>query len=106
MLGVEAFPSVEDKSPAKGSLSFIENVVDASTGTIMMKATFSNQDRRLWPGQFVNVTITLAVQQDVTVVLRGLYRPASRAGTSTSSKEMWQSFGLLLQDRLPGPYGR
>jgi multidrug efflux system membrane fusion protein len=70
-LGVEAFPSVEDKSPAKGSLSFIENVVDASTGTIMMKATFSNQDRRLWPGQFVNVTITLAVQQDVTVVPTG-----------------------------------
>ena len=70
-LGVEALPSVEDKSPAKGSLSFIENVVDASTGTIMMKASFPNHDRRLWPGQFVNVTITLAVQQDVTVVPAG-----------------------------------
>ncbi len=70
-LGVEAFLSAEDKSPVKGSLSFIENVVDASTGTIMMKATFSNQDRRLWPGQFVNVTITLEVQQDVTVVPTG-----------------------------------
>ena len=70
-LGVEALPSVEDKSPAKGRLSFIENVVDASTGTIMMKASFPNHDRRLWPGQFVNVTITLAVQQDVTVVPTG-----------------------------------
>lgn len=70
-LGVEALLAADDKNPAKGSLTFIENVVDASTGTIMMKATFSNQDRRLWPGQFVNVTITLEVQQDVTVVPTG-----------------------------------
>lgn len=70
-LGVEAFLSAEDKSPAKGSLSFIENLVDTSTGTIMMKAAFPNQDRRLWPGQFVNVIITLAIQQNMTVVPSG-----------------------------------
>lgn len=70
-LGVEAFLSAEDKVPAKGSLSFIDNTVDTSTGTIMMKATFSNQDRRLWPGQFVTVVMTLAVQQDVAVVPTG-----------------------------------
>lgn len=67
-LGVEAFLSAEDKSPAKGSLSFIDNTVDTSTGTIMMKASFPNQDRRLWPGQFVNVVMTLTVQQDAIVV--------------------------------------
>ena len=67
-LGVEAFLSAEDKVPAKGSLSFIENTVDTTTGTIMMKASFPNQDRRLWPGQFVNVVMTLAVQQDAVVV--------------------------------------
>jgi len=72
----------------------------------MMKASFPNHDRRLWPGQFVNVTITLAVQQDVTVVRRELCRPASRASMSMSLKEMLQSFGLLLQDGLSGPYGR
>ena len=70
-LGVEAFLSAEDKVPAKGSLSFIDNTVDTSTGTIMMKATFANQDRRLWPGQFVNVVMTLAIQKDVAVVPSG-----------------------------------
>jgi multidrug efflux system membrane fusion protein len=67
-LGVEAFLSAGDKSPAKGSLSFIDNTVDTSTGTIMMKASFPNRDRRLWPGQFVNVVMTLTVQQDAVVV--------------------------------------
>jgi multidrug efflux system membrane fusion protein len=67
-LGVEAFLSAEDKNPAKGGLSFIDNTVDTSTGTIMMKASFPNQDRRLWPGQFVNVVMTLTVQQDAIVV--------------------------------------
>lgn len=75
-LGVEAFLSSEDKVPAKGSLSFIENTVDTTTGTIMMKASFPNQDRRLWPGQFVNVVMTLAIQQDAVVV------PSSAVQTS------------------------
>ena len=67
-LGVEAFLSQEDKNPSKGSLTFIDNAVDTTTGTIMMKASFPNRDRHLWPGQFVNVVMTLAVQQDVAVV--------------------------------------
>lgn len=67
-LGVEAFISAEDKDPAKGSLSFIDNTVDTTTGTIVMKASFPNQDRRLWPGQFVNIVMTLTVQQDAVVV--------------------------------------
>jgi len=67
-LDVEAFLSAEDKSPVSGSLSFIDNAVDKATGTIALKATFLNQDRRLWPGQFVNVVMTLAVRKDATVV--------------------------------------
>ena len=67
-LGVEAFLSSEDRSPVSGSLSFIDNAVDRATGTIMLKASFPNQDRRLWPGQFVNVVMTLALRKDATVV--------------------------------------
>jgi len=70
-VGVEAFLSADDKSPSRGSLSFIDNAVDRATGTIMMKASFPNQDRRLWPGQFVNVVVTLAVRQNVIVVPSG-----------------------------------
>jgi multidrug efflux system membrane fusion protein len=65
---VEAFLSTEDKIPVSGSLSFIDNAVDKATGTIMLKATFPNQDRRLWPGQFVNVVVTLAIRENATVV--------------------------------------
>jgi membrane fusion protein, multidrug efflux system len=67
-LQVEAFLSAEDTIPAKGNLSFTDNTVDRATGTIMMKAVFPNRDRRLWPGQFVNVVMTLAIQQNVTVI--------------------------------------
>ena len=50
-----------------GELSFIDNAVDPSTGTIQLKATFPNHDRALWPGQFVNVTLDLALERDALV---------------------------------------
>lgn len=67
-LRVEAFSSEEEKTPSSGTLNFIDNTVDRTTGTIMMKASFPNQESRLWPGQFVNVVMTLALRQDATVV--------------------------------------
>jgi membrane fusion protein, multidrug efflux system len=67
-LKVEAFISKEDKNPAEGRLAFIENIVDTATGTIKLKGAFDNRDRRLWPGQFVHVVLTLAVQNNAVVV--------------------------------------
>jgi multidrug efflux system membrane fusion protein len=58
----------QPKSPITGALTFIENQVDAATGTISIKAKFANDDDQLWPGQFVNVTVTLGVQADTVVV--------------------------------------
>lgn len=54
--------------PAAGELSFINNTVDANTGTILLKGNFSNEDRRLWPGQFVNVALRLTSWENATVV--------------------------------------
>lgn len=51
-----------------GRLSFINNQVDTTTGTIVLKATFPNGDGRLWPGQFVTVRLILDVQQDVLTI--------------------------------------
>lgn len=53
---------------ATGQLSFIDNLVDSTTGTIKLKATFPNADHALWPGQFLNVVMTLRTIDHATVV--------------------------------------
>jgi multidrug efflux system membrane fusion protein len=52
---------------AAGALTFVNNTVDPSTGTIQLKATFDNADNLLWPGQFVEVELTLTTEQAVVV---------------------------------------
>jgi multidrug efflux system membrane fusion protein len=64
---VVTMPSQPDK-PITGALTFVDNQVDAATGTIPLKATFANDDVRLWPGQFVNVNLTLGIQAHAVVV--------------------------------------
>ncbi|HET9177904.1 MAG TPA: efflux RND transporter periplasmic adaptor subunit [Terriglobia bacterium] len=67
-LRVLAYPSGDKANGSKGNLTFINNTVDANTGTIELKGTFQNSDRKLWPGQFVNVVVDLTVQRNATVV--------------------------------------
>lgn len=65
---VEAALSKVDDHPAEGLLTFIDNAVDRTTGTIRLKATFANKEKQLWPGQYVNVVMTLAAQPNAIVV--------------------------------------
>ncbi len=58
----------DESHPAEGKLSLLDNTVDTTTGTIRLKATFENSDERLFPGQFVNVVLTLGEQLQATVV--------------------------------------
>jgi membrane fusion protein, multidrug efflux system len=67
-LAVHAFIPNDNAGPATGYLNFIDNTVDQATGTIKLKAEFGNRDRRLWPGQFVDVALTLAQQPNAIVV--------------------------------------
>ncbi len=53
---------------SEGALSVIDNQIDPSTGTIRIKATFANEDLKLWPGQFVNVRLRLSIKKDAVVV--------------------------------------
>jgi len=46
-------------APEEGALTFVDNAVDTATSTILLKATFANRDDRLWPGQFVDIVVTL-----------------------------------------------
>jgi multidrug efflux system membrane fusion protein len=53
---------------ARGALTFVDNAVDTTTGTVVLKAEFANTDGQLWPGEFVNVTLVLDVQQNQLLV--------------------------------------
>ena len=67
-LAVKAKPQNEASAEETGTLTFIDNTVDATTGTIKLKGTFSNSDHKLWPGQFVRVTLRLTTQQNAVVI--------------------------------------
>ena len=66
-LTVMATPQGSDRS-STGRIAFIDNAVDQNTGTIRIKGTFPNEDGRLWPGQFVNVVVTLTTDPKAVVV--------------------------------------
>jgi multidrug efflux system membrane fusion protein len=68
---VEAVPAQTSIEPAQGTLTFIDNAVDTATSTILLKATFPNEDEKLWPGQFVDVTLTLGEESNRVVVPSG-----------------------------------
>jgi multidrug efflux system membrane fusion protein len=66
----DVFARVADDTapPIRGLLSFIDNHVDSTTGTVSLKAEFANLDGRLWPGEFANVSLVLGVQVDAIVI--------------------------------------
>jgi membrane fusion protein, multidrug efflux system len=80
-LEVEALTA--DKEVVKGVLKFIDNSVDMTTGTIKLKASFENQTRKLWPGQFVNVQSRLEVEPNRVVV------PARTVESGPEGKYLW-----------------
>jgi multidrug efflux system membrane fusion protein len=53
---------------SEGLLTFVDNTVETTTGTIRLKGTFENQEKYLWPGQFVNVVLTLYTQLNAFTV--------------------------------------
>lgn len=67
-LAVEALAEEDQRPLAQGKLTLIDNAIDATTGTIHLKAEFANADERLWPGEFVNVRLQLGVRSGVPTV--------------------------------------
>lgn len=67
-LPVQVALPARPEHPVTGTLSFINNTVNTTTGTIQLQATFPNDDGRLWPGQYVWVTLTLSKQPNAVVV--------------------------------------
>jgi membrane fusion protein, multidrug efflux system len=67
-LKVMAFPKGSRTGGAEGTLTFIDNGVDPTTGTVKLKATFANRDRKLWPGEYVDVVMDLSTIRDATII--------------------------------------
>ena len=81
---VEASPDANSGNPpAVGHLAFIDNAVNAATGTIRLKAVFANVDNALWPGEFVNVRLRLGMETGKTVV------PESSIQAGLDGKYVW-----------------
>jgi multidrug efflux system membrane fusion protein len=67
-LGVNVIAPDDKKTEVQGKLSFVDNTVDATTGTIQLKGLFDNQNQKLWPGQFVDTYLTLSERPDAVLV--------------------------------------
>jgi membrane fusion protein, multidrug efflux system len=67
-LHVSATIPQDSGRPVEGTLTFVDNIVDSTTGTIHLRGTFENSQNRLWPGLYVNVLLTLSQQSNATVV--------------------------------------
>ena len=67
-LRVVVLPARDSASAVQGVLSFVDNQVDTTTGTVLLKAKFPNRDGVLWPGEYVSVTLVLGMQNDAVVV--------------------------------------
>jgi membrane fusion protein, multidrug efflux system len=67
-LGVEAYSRDDQTKLATGKLVTIDNQIDPTTGTVKLKAVFDNHDLSLWPNQFVNIRLMLAVRKDAIVI--------------------------------------
>lgn len=88
-LAVRVTPPGTDEKPEVGELTFVDNAVDSATGTIRLKATFTNEEERLWPGQFANAVVTLADPEVLTVA-------ASAVQTSQTGQHVY----VVSADRI------
>lgn len=99
-LPVRASIPGDSREPVQGTLSFLDNAVDNSTGTIRLKGTFANGDGRLWPGQFVDVKLRLEDKPAAVVV------PSAALQTGQQGNYVWvvkQDGSVELRVVTPGP---
>lgn len=117
-ISVKASPEGVIKTESTGRLTSIDNAVDKTTGTIKLEATFDNKDLKLWPGQFVRMTVNLATLPDMLVISasavlegiigqyvyivneNGVVHPQPVKARFIAEKEMMVEEGLKEGDRV------
>ena len=102
-LKIKVIPPGTDERAEDGELTFMDNTVDVSTGTLKLKGTFPNAQQRLWPGQFATVTVTLAAPEVMTVASSAIQ--TSQAGQHIYIVKADQTAELrpIIVERLAGP---
>ncbi len=80
---VSAAASGNPSKSQTGELSFLNNSVDPGTGTILLKGTFPNENEALWPGEYVDVVLTLATEPKAIVV------PSQAVQTGQAGQYVW-----------------
>jgi multidrug efflux system membrane fusion protein len=93
-LAVSVTPPGSGEAPERGELTFMDNTVDPATGTLKLKATFANSNRRLWPGQFATVSVTLA-EPEVLVI----------ASNAVQNSQTGQHVFVVKEDKTATPPG-
>ena len=104
-----------DSARAEGSLAFVDNQVEAASGTLLLKGEFANADAELWPGAFVRVRLKLHEQQGATVVptaavnnsQSGAYCYVVKADTTVEMRPVtvmrsWQDLSIVASGVSPG----
>jgi multidrug efflux system membrane fusion protein len=99
-LQTEAVPAGSGQPRATGTLTFVDNTIDQSTGTILLKATFDNRDGLLWPGQFLNVRLILTTEKGVVVV------PSEAVQTGQAGQYVYVVKDDLTAEMRPVKVGR
>lgn len=65
---VRVLPQGDSGTPVEGKVAFFENSIDSTSGTITVRGTFDNGDQRLWPGQYVNVSVLVRTDPNALVI--------------------------------------
>jgi multidrug efflux system membrane fusion protein len=99
-LKVMAAPSGNATQAQTGELTFLDNAVDPTTGTILLKATFPNRNEAFWPGEFVDVVLTLATEPNAIVV------PSQAVQTGQSGQYVYVVKDDLTVESRPITVGR
>ncbi|HJQ58403.1 MAG TPA: efflux RND transporter periplasmic adaptor subunit [Vineibacter sp.] len=92
-----------DGQPLEGTVAYIDNTIDAASGTLSVRATVTNAQRHLWPGQFVNVTATLRVDpQAIVIPAEALQTGQDGAFVFVISADMTVNARQVIVDRTMG----
>lgn len=100
-LRVVANPAGGDTS-AEGELTFLDNAIDPSTGTLKLKATFPNADQRLWPGQFTEIHLVLAAPEMLVIPTVAVQRDQSGSHVFVVKPDGTAEFRTVTIERASG----